>query len=124
MKHDPAQLEMLLSHVAPIAPPPELRGRVLTAATTQAPRPVWPFLEGLAACLLVGMNLALAVGLASPTPYHTPQAANPQEACRQLKALGIDPESAGTARLGLPEDAVHVAPTLDIRSYQPFTGEL
>lgn len=124
MNHDPAQLEKLLSQVGPIAPPPELRGRVLTAAATQAHRPVWPFIEGLAACLLVGMNLAMAIGLASPTPYRTPQGANPQEARRQLQALGIDSESAGIARLGLPEDSVHVAPRLDVGSYQRFTGEL
>jgi len=124
MNHDPAKLEKLLTRVAPAAPPPELRSRVLTAATTQVPRPFWPFIEGLAACLLVGMNLALAVGLPSPTPYRTPQAANPQEAMRQIKAMGLDPELAGIARLGLPEDTVHVAPSLNIRSYQPFTGEL
>lgn len=124
MNQESTKLERLLTRVTPVPPAEGLRQRVLAEASAAAGRPVWSFVEGVAACLLVGMNLALAVGLTAPGPHRLAQAPAPEEARRQIQALGIDPEMAGIARLGLPPETAPVAPRLDVRLHRPFNGEL
>lgn len=85
-------------------------------------RPVLPFIECLAACLFAGMNLAMAIGVATPQPYRTSQAASPQQITEQLQTLGIEPELAGIARFGFA-DTRPVTPSLNVRGYRSFTGE-
>lgn len=85
--------ESLASRTVP-APPDELRSSVLTAvrgelnARLRTPSNWWPFAAGVAACLLLGLNLAMAsINASDYSPDASTNTADADQTTRLVREL-------------------------------------